>query len=57
MYAKWNCFPFVTLSTALKLVWQHLFGLAEQPSCVQKNHYIPVRFSDKKIKLKRGVQC
>lgn len=47
VYAKWNCYPFVTFSAALKLVRKHLFGLAEQPSCVQKNHYIPVWFSDK----------
>lgn len=48
VYAKWNCYPFVTFSAALKLVRKHLFGLAEQPSCVQKNRYIPVRFSVKK---------
>lgn len=45
MHAKWNCYPFVNFSTALKLVRKHLFGLAEQPFCVQKNHYIPVWFS------------
>lgn len=52
VYAKWNCYPFVTFSAALKLVWKNLFGLAEQPSCVQKNRYIPVRFSVKKKKKK-----
>lgn len=32
-YAKWNCYAFINL----KLVWQYLCRLIEQPFCVKKS--------------------